>query len=402
MREVAARAAALAAAAAGGWWLRGSPEALLPAAVSGAVWIAAGAAASRSEATRRFARAAGPAGDVLMIAWLLSAAAAWPTDLFLALVVPPCLLAATHGAAAGAAAGLLAAVLQAVAGGLPLWQQALRDAALVGLPAACGGLAEAERRRAVREASALWAGLRSAQLGEYLSWSLFQLREYLISVTSVAGALAHLLPPESGPARDKSERLLKLVAELNAKAGRLLGDRSALTTTGPAGGGAFDLRELAVETLAEARAASGRPEVDASVTADGPLSPVASDRRSLRLCLLALLQNSLEACAARGGGSVSVVLRCREGAAEIEVTDDGGGFPVNEAVFEPILSARPGSGALGLGLPIGRRLAQRLGGDLRVKALPGGTAALLSVPLSRELPRVVNEDSTWAGRRQSV
>ena len=68
-------------------------------------------------------------------------------------------------------------------------------------------------------------------------------------------------------------------------------------------------------------------------------------------------------------------------------------------MFEPFVSARRGSHGLGLGLSMSRRFLERIGGGLRIKSKGGYTAALLVVPLERELPKIRLEDSTWAGRR---
>jgi nitrogen-specific signal transduction histidine kinase len=54
---------------------------------------------------------------------------------------------------------------------------------------------------------------------------------------------------------------------------------------------------------------------------------------------------------------------------------------------------------MGLGLSMSRRFLERLGGGLRLKSKGGATAALLTIPLEQELPKIRNEESTWAGRR---
>ena len=98
---------------------------------------------------------------------------------------------------------------------------------------------------------------------------------------------------------------------------------------------------------------------------------------------------------------MTVFLR-REGPnAEIEGSDDGGGVSETDkaTLFEPFVSARRGSHGLGLGLSMSRRFLERIGGGLRIKSKGGYTAALLVVPLERELPKIRLEDSTWAGRR---
>lgn len=269
---------------------------------------------------------------------------------------------------------------------------------------AAGFLAGSRRRAGVGAAREVWTALRSAQVGEFLSYALYQLREYLISVTTAVESLALAAPKDDALLAERLERLKRLVGELNAKAARLLGDASPLTI-GRAGPAAafFKLAPLVREAAAEAREAFADRRVSVSVIAD-ELPEIAADPRVLKLCLLAVLQNSLEACLRRGKGSVSVVLRRAGAEAEIEVIDDGGGIApaLQETLYEPLFSARPEGRGLGLGLAMSRRMIERQGGSLRIKSREAYTAALLSLPLSRQLPVVRNEESTWSGRRDRV
>ena len=254
----------------------------------------------------------------------------------------------------------------------------------------------------VNRARAVWTSLRAGQTSEYLSWVLYQLREYLISTTSLVETIALSAPKEDHALAERLERLKKVVSELNAKSARILGEKSGLTTQ--AGKlSSFHPTELVRETVADAQAAFGGANTEVTVTEAGEIKPVTCERKALRLSLLAVLQNSLEACALRGGGRVSVVVRERETHAEIEVMDDGGGLAVDPAtVFEPFYGARKGSQGVGLGLPMARRMLERLGGTARVKSKDGATAVLLEFPIQRELPFVRNSDSTWAGRRRDI
>lgn len=270
---------------------------------------------------------------------------------------------------------------------------------------AFGFLAGSRRRAGAGAAREVWTSLRAAQVGEFLSYALYQLREYLISVTTAVESLALAAPKGDAVFAERLERLRRLIGELNAKAARLLGDASPLTSgkAGPAGGSFLKLAPFVRETAAEAGAAFADRRVSVSVVAED-LPEIAADPRALKLCLLAVLQNSLEACLRRGKGSVSIALRRKDPDVEIEVIDDGGGIPpsLQETLFEPLFSARPESRGLGLGLAMSRRMLERHGGSLRIKSREAYTAALLTVPLSRRLPVVRNEESTWSGRRDNV
>src|SRR5262249_20304901 len=107
--------------------------------------------------------------------------------------------------------------------------------------------------------------------------------------------------------------------------------------------------------------------------------------------------------ARRSSGRVTVALRESGGRAQVEIADDSGGLDaVQETLFEPLYSAKTGSIGLGLGLPMGRRLMERVGGSLRLKSQPPYTAVRLEWPLQRELRIVRKEESPWAGRRGKV
>ncbi|UPT72670.1 MAG: sensor histidine kinase [Elusimicrobiota bacterium] len=407
----ALRAANLALALAAAWLgARGKTVSVVLPAAAAAVLAAAGAAAAWSgrpadPKARRWALAAFCGADVLLVMWLAQWTRQFAGVVDLGVLVPATLIAMEFGALAGAAAAAVpaaftAAILHSLGGGADaalVPTLALRGALLALAPAAAGAALGPARASAAAAARGTLARLRSAQVGEYLSFALFQLRDYAITVTSLAEAIS--IAPADAKAPERLERLRKAAGELSHKLAKTLGDQSALTTARPPSTAPLDLVELVRACVDDARAAFAPDGVGVSVLVQSAPPPIGSDRRSIELALLAVLQNSLEACAQRGGGAVTVLLR-REGTnAEIEVSDDGGGMPetVKASVFEPFVSAR--RGGLGLGLSMSRRFLERIGGGLRVKSKAGYTAVLLIVPLERELPKIRLEDSTWAGRR---
>lgn len=252
------------------------------------------------------------------------------------------------------------------------------------------------------ETRALFTQMRSVQIGEFLSYVLYQLREYLITVTSIVEALA-LSPAKDQPGvGDKLERLRRVVGELNVKAARLLGAETAITTHKNTKASTFSIADSVDRCMDAARDAYGSG-VEANVIKEGDLPALRGDRRALEASILAVLQNSFEACIRKGGGRVTATIRKADNKAQIEVSDDGGGVQVSvESAFEPLQSARAGTDGLGLGLSIGRRLMERAGGALRLKTKPPYTAVLLELPLAQDLPFVRNEESTWAGRRDKI
>ena len=238
-------------------------------------------------------------------------------------------------------------------------------------------------------------------MGEYLSFVMFQLRDYAITLSSVAQSLALAAPKEDEKLTERVERLRHTAGELNGKLARLLGDKSSLTMVPQPTQTSVELPALARAIRAEALAAFAPSGVKVDIVVQGEVPPVRSDRRSIELALLSVLQNSLEACAARGKGKVTILIHRADPSAAIEVSDDGGGIAetLKPLVFEPFAASRAGAHGLGLGLSMSRRFLERIGGGLRLKSKGGCTAALLEIPIDPELPKIRNEESTWAGRR---
>lgn len=349
------------------------------------------------------------AADAGAVLWLSFWAPRTAGVFDLAFLLPAVLAGAEFGAWTGALAGLLPAGITAfsLARGLGPDGESFLPMALtralffVLVPAAAGLSVPAARSDAATRARGTLARLRGAQVGEYISFVLFQLRDYLITVSSLTEAIALSAPKEDAKFGERVDRLRRTVGELSGKMSRLLGEKSALTTAAPASQASVDLAALARAAAEDARAAFRPDGPPVPVVVAGDLPAARTDRRPIELALLAVLQNSLEACARRGAGTVTVLLRREGPSAEIEVSDDGGGIAetVKPLVFEPLASARADGVAMGLGLSMSRRFLERLGGTLRLKSKGGCTAALLVIPLDQALPQIRNEESTWAGRR---
>src|SRR5204862_6780822 len=98
----------------------------------------------------------------------------------------------------------------------------------------------------------------------------------------------------------------------------------------------FEAHKIAVET-----------------TLDPAIPVIRGDRSELRQVLVNVLHNADQALAGRGrGGKVTVVVRARAGAAEVEVRDDGPGIPeaALARIFDPFFTLASAGRGMGLGL----------------------------------------------------
>ncbi len=98
-----------------------------------------------------------------------------------------------------------------------------------------------------------------------------------------------------------------------------------------------------------------------------------------------ILRNLLTNADRYGGESVRVRVEADATRARILVSDDGEGVAPHEreAIFEPYHRAQEAGmpGAIGLGLPVSRRLARMMGGDLVYAHADGETVFEISLPL---------------------
>jgi signal transduction histidine kinase len=151
----------------------------------------------------------------------------------------------------------------------------------------------------------------------------------------------------------------------------------------------WDLARLIEETVTTMQIQAQEKGIDIQVDLPGPVETL-TDGARVRQILLNLLSNAVKFTDA---GSVEVRLRQEGEALVIDVTDSGIGIEADdiERIFEEFeqTNSTPGAGGTGLGLPISRRLAGLLGGELRVRSVPGeGSTFTLT------LPRREPEDST--------
>jgi two-component system OmpR family sensor kinase len=129
-----------------------------------------------------------------------------------------------------------------------------------------------------------------------------------------------------------------------------------------------DLEDLVCRTVAEWAPAAQGKRIDLGVTHADPAA-VNADPELLRILLGNLIDNAVRYTPE--GGRIDVALRKDETCVRIVVEDDGPGIPESERVlvFERFYRC-PGTGipGSGLGLPIVKTIAERLGGGVTLDA----------------------------------
>lgn len=144
------------------------------------------------------------------------------------------------------------------------------------------------------------------------------------------------------------------------------------------------LRDVVSQTIELVRRTSAAKDVELVLDLDPVPAPVHGSPNQLKQILLGLLTNAYEAMP--DGGTVSLALR-RDGQwAAVTVGDTGPGVAESQRtrIFAPFFTTK--ERAAGLGLAIGRALAETHGGTLDLAPVSGGGAAFtLRLPIATEV-----------------
>jgi signal transduction histidine kinase len=198
------------------------------------------------------------------------------------------------------------------------------------------------------------------------------------------------------------DRLDRLLRDADAHVQQLIGVLRRVLDLGKLGSQAnpesVDLlqpRDLVAELMRRAEPTARRKNLTLSLYLPRTLPPLQSDGSRLSRIILHLLGNAIK-YTAQGGVEVRLergmqpLSRPRpEPVLVVRVKDTGRGIPPGELerIFEPFAQVDEGARSdsvergQGLGLPLARRLARSLGGDVQVESvLDGGTTATLVIP----------------------
>jgi CheY-like chemotaxis protein/two-component sensor histidine kinase len=109
---------------------------------------------------------------------------------------------------------------------------------------------------------------------------------------------------------------------------------------------------------------------------------VVAEPQMLQSVLLNLVNNALDAMAARPGGTLSVVGRLAgDDVVELVLEDDGPGIDEPDRVFEPFFTTKPAGQGTGLGLALVHQFVSAFGGTVTVGNRPqGGARITLRLP----------------------
>ncbi|MEI9971078.1 MAG: PAS domain S-box protein [Ignavibacteriota bacterium] len=232
--------------------------------------------------------------------------------------------------------------------------------------------------RALQEKNVELARANQAK-DRFLATMSHELRTPLNAIIGFTGTLLMRLP---GPLTADQEKQLRTVQTSGRHLLSLIND---LLDLAKIESGKVEIRTEAVACLAavEETVAALRPAAEAkSISLEATVEPsdlsVLADRRALTQILLNLTSNAVK-FTDRGGIAISVRRHRDEGRKFVafQVSDTGVGIAAEdrEKLFQPFsqvpASRRPRREGTGLGLHLSRKLAELLGGEIRLRSEPG-------------------------------
>lgn len=210
-------------------------------------------------------------------------------------------------------------------------------------------------------------------------------------LNSILGFTELLQAEKAGPLTDKQKRYVDNVDQSGRHLLELVSDHLDLAKL-DAGRMevkvvSFDARSLLDQVMSQMTPLADSHGLELRLASPGSITVVA-DRRRLLQVLLNLLSNSLKNTP--GGGVITVSARESGAQVEIAVTDTGRGIPADqlERIFEEYSQVGAQTEGTGLGLPVSRRLARLMGGDLLVQSEPGA-GSTFTIRLATAAPVLV-------------
>lgn len=225
---------------------------------------------------------------------------------------------------------------------------------------------------------------RVSVLGEMAGTLAHELNQPLAAILSNSQVGRRQLDP-SQPDLAEIAAILDDISDDAKRAGSIIhGMRAMLKKSPPDDAAVIDVNETIqqVMNLLQSEIITRKKEIHSTLGAELPKAR--AGQVEVQQILINILINGLDAMQSQPTG---VLMRietfCDQGWLIIAIRDAGPGIPPESLhrLFEPFYSSKPGG--LGLGLPISRSIAERLGGELHARNHPeGGAEFRLLLPIA--------------------
>jgi signal transduction histidine kinase len=223
---------------------------------------------------------------------------------------------------------------------------------------------------------------RLSDLGEMAARVAHEIRNPLVAI---GGFARHILKdtPEEQPSHKPLQIIVSEVAKLETILQEVLDyARPFRLTAVPT-----DLNALVTETVEMMSMEWAAHGVELQMSLDASCPQVVADASLLKIALVNIVRNALQAVPRGRRGQLSVCTRHNAGVLEVSVQDNGTGIglEVADRIFEPFFTTK--SSGSGLGLAIVSQILREHRGRVRFESRPDeGTTFYLDVPIGKGSP----------------
>lgn len=227
---------------------------------------------------------------------------------------------------------------------------------------------------------------RMLELGEVVADLAHNINQPLAAISSFAAAGRRMVCSMADAPESLDTALERIVSQVE-RANQIVRRLRGFVHTDATRAGAVDVNTIVLRTLALVERELCDERVQASVRLDEDVAAVLADPLQLEHLLLNLIRNGIDAMRPTPESDRRIELETRRASADavsILVRDTGSGMSAesHERVFDIFHTTKPGRA--GLGLALGRSIAEAHGGTLHIDTMtPQGTTMRLTLPAAR-------------------
>jgi C4-dicarboxylate-specific signal transduction histidine kinase len=220
-------------------------------------------------------------------------------------------------------------------------------------------------------------------MGELAAMIAHEINQPLTAAATYAQIVAEDLRTPHAEPGTLVETAEKAAAQVQ-RAAEVVRHLRALIRLDQSGRAPIPVERLVRETVAIAQPELDRHGISVRLALDLALPPVMIDLLQIEQVLLNVLRNAAEAIGGSGAraGVITIAARAAHPFVQLEVSDNGPGFPDDFSGTElPVLSSSKPEG-LGLGLSLCRSIIEQHGGSLSFGGGSEGAIVRLTVPVA--------------------
>ncbi|MFZ0736696.1 MAG: ATP-binding protein [Candidatus Acidiferrales bacterium] len=187
------------------------------------------------------------------------------------------------------------------------------------------------------------------------------------------------------PTDDPKQKTIEKIVKQTFRASEIVNNLLNFSRTGAAQFVEVDLNSVLDETLTLVHHPFRTAQVNVVRAFQNSLPPVLGSTTRLQQVFLNLFMNARDAMPA--GGMLEVRTVANNGSVEVEVTDTGGGIPLENLnrIFDPFFTTKSSGRGTGLGLSVSYGIIKEHAGKIDVRSTPGkGTSFKLEFPAARK------------------